>query len=325
MTPLEIRPLENAGAEVLGCDLGSLTVGDANQLEAAFGAFGLLVFRDQAITTDEFIGAVKLWGAPVPNLSVQGGDTNSIVEVISTVSSLGESWHAGDSYREVPSLGSAVLMRSSSSPHETLFASTSAAFAALSGPTQRALEGLRAVHEATYETGKESNRQRAVHPIVIRHPISGNETLYVNPAHTIRVEGMAEGPSLELLNQLFEHGQRDEFIAHLDWEPGSLVMWDSRAFWTLDRHQPLETPRFERLTIAGTKLTAAVRQDPRDLTRVERAGATLAGGIITAAMMGIAEVLEPDRAKPDIEIVSEAPDREPLDDDFNFGELPPLD
>ena len=79
------------------------------------------------------------------------------------------------------------------------------------------------------------------------------------------------------------------------------------------------------MEIAGTALTPAVPQDPADPSLVQRAGATLAGGIITAAMTGIAEVIEPERARPDVEIVAEAPDREPLDDGLDFGGLPPLE
>ena len=135
---------------------------------------------------------------------------------------------------------------------------------------------------------------------------------------------MGESAGIALLNELFEHGQRDECVVNVEWEPGTVILWDSRSMWRFD---PLETDAslFVRTGIAGVELKAAVPADSADPSLVQRAGATLAGGIITAAMTGIAEVIEPERARPDVEIVSEAPEREPLDGGFDFGDLPPLD
>lgn len=327
MTPLEIRNLENVGAEVLGCDLASLTVGDGDQLEAAFNAFGLLVIRDQAITSVELVDFARRWGDLVDAPSAQRHPDLSTVAMTSSVSETPGSWHAGDSFRAEPSAGFVVMNRSTADDAGvTHFASTREAFSTLSGPTQRALEGLVATHEDP------GSAVSATHPVVIRHPRSHDASLYVNPASTTAVVGMAEQPSLSLLNELFEHGQREEFVLTLEWEPGTVVLYDSRSFWVLDHTNPERGPsttssanRFECVRIAGAGLLPAVRQNPRDRSVAERAAATLAGGIITAAMVGIAEVLEPEKVKSDIEIVSEAPEREPLDDGFDFGQLPPLD
>lgn len=65
--------------------------------------------------------------------------------------------------------------------------------------------------------------------------------------------------------------------------------------------------------------------DPPPPTIRERAGGT-AAGIVVAAMIGIGEVLEPEKTNPDIEIVGESPEDEPiLDLDLTFGGLPPLE
>ena len=57
----------------------------------------------------------------------------------------------------------------------------------------------------------------------------------------------------------------------------------------------------------------------------ERAGGT-AAGIVVAAMLGVGEVLEPEKATAPVEIVGEAPQDEPIIDlDLEFSGLPPID
>lgn len=65
--------------------------------------------------------------------------------------------------------------------------------------------------------------------------------------------------------------------------------------------------------------------DPPPPTIRERAGGT-AAGIVVAAMLGVGEVLEPEKTSPGIEIIGEAPQDEPIVDlDLVFDGLPPLD
>ena len=179
-----------------------------------------------------------------------------------------------------------------------LFASTYAAFDTLSTGTQRALEALSARHSlpadssestgvstcswcAPLQAGSESTP--ATHPIVIRHPTSGRKTLFVNPTFTTSVTDMEDAAGLALLNQLYEHSQQPEFTVSVDWEPGTVMLWDNRAM--LHYTDPTgELPLTHRVTIAGSTLRPAVSQNKSDPSLTQRAGATLAGGILTAAM-----------------------------------------
>jgi len=64
--------------------------------------------------------------------------------------------------------------------------------------------------------------------------------------------------------------------------------------------------------------------DPPPPTVRDRAGNT-AAGIVVAAMLGVGEVLEPEKVSAPIEIIGEAPLDEPLIDlDFVLEDLPPL-
>lgn len=303
MTPLEIQPFDGAGAEVFGADLSTISVGDWNQLEAAFASFGLLVFRDQVLSLAELQDFGRRWGT------------------IGAVSEFAgrNSWRADGSHLERPP--HATLLTPVGRPADNTtsrFCSVTAAFAALSTTSQRELEGLTAHHT-------DGGTSSAHHPLVIVNDLSSRKTLYVNPMFTASIDDMDDLNGLALLNQLGEHCQRDEFCAEVTWEPGTVVLVDNRSTWQLDRTDL--TPagfRLYQLRVEGDALVPAARTESTEPSLVQRAGATLAGGVITAAMTGIAEVIEPEKARADIEIVSEAPEQEPLTP-LDFGNLPPLD
>ncbi len=69
----------------------------------------------------------------------------------------------------------------------------------------------------------------ASHPIVRTHPETGRRALYVSPRFTIGVEGMKDADAQELLDTLFEHAVRREFVYHHSWEERDLLMWDNRC------------------------------------------------------------------------------------------------
>jgi len=303
MTSIEIVALEHAGAEVFGCSLSDHSVGEADQIAAAFAAFGLLVIRDQVLDEQELFAVASRFGS---------------ASQVSTPEIRGQ-WNAGDTGRPKPMLGTLSALRGNAGAHDSRFASTYVAIDHLSSTTRTALEGLQGVHAS--ETDPIAT---VTHPLVIRHPLSGRKALFANPSTTVGIDGMSEAAGLALLNELFEHGQREECVGTVSWEPGTVVLWDSRAMWKFEPSHA-DPELLVTMEISGAELKPAVARDASDPSLVQRAGATLAGGIITAAMTGIAEVIEPERVRPDVEIVAEAPDREPLDDGFDFGGLPPLD
>jgi len=300
MTPLEIRSLDCAGAEILGVDLNAITVGEWTQIEAAFAAFGAIFFRDQLLTAEELDRLGSRWG-----------------EVEPTAQAGAHGWQHDQSFREAPPLGSIFTARQGTGSTQRI-ASMYAAFDGLSSGTQRALEMLHGQHHSP-TTG-----ETTTHPVVVRHPISGRSSLYISPAFTTGLVGLDEHEGQALLNELFAHCQRDEFVSEISWSPGSVALIDHRAMWRfVDDAEPADA--MSAVSIRGSALAPAVQPTAPAPTLAKRAGATLAGGIITAAMIGIADVLQPEKRQDDIEIVSDAPDTEPMNDSLDFGDLPPLD
>jgi alpha-ketoglutarate-dependent taurine dioxygenase len=67
----------------------------------------------------------------------------------------------------------------------------------------------------------------AEHPVVVRHPDTGDEILYVSRGITRRIIGMERAESSALLKRLHLHATRpDQVYAH-DWEVGDLIMFDT--------------------------------------------------------------------------------------------------
>ena len=65
-------------------------------------------------------------------------------------------------------------------------------------------------------------------PIVRTHPETGEKSLYVQPRFTIGIEGMDDDEAQPLLDILFAHQIRPEFVYLNEWRDGDLLMWDNR-------------------------------------------------------------------------------------------------
>ena len=100
--------------------------------------------------------------------------------------------------------------------------------------------------------------QDALHPVVIRHPLTGRRTLFVNPRFTTHIDGFSRAESDALLGFLYTHCQQPEFQLRLGWSPGDITIWDNRA--TL--HKAINdyhghARMMHRITIEGVPLQAA--------------------------------------------------------------------
>jgi taurine dioxygenase len=77
----------------------------------------------------------------------------------------------------------------------------------------------------------------------------------VNPGFTLAFEGWSAADSKPLLDYLYAHATRPEFLCRFRWERGSMAMWDNRATW----HYALNDYRGERrllhrITVEGVPL-----------------------------------------------------------------------
>jgi taurine dioxygenase len=278
---IEVSPQSVAvGAEIHGVNLAAeLSNAQFSEIRQAFLEFGVIFFRDQDLSPEQHLAFARRFGAiNVNRFFTPVKDHPEIAEVLKEADqkkNIGAEWHTDHSYDQIPALGSALYGKEIPPlGGDTMFASMGAAFETLSDGLKDTLRSLRAVHssrhvfgparyEAAAGTSEVTSRYRnpelatqdAVHPVVIHHPDTGREILYVNSTFTVRFEGWTDEESAPLLNFLFTHGARPEFACRFRWRKGSLALWDNRATWHMALNDYHGHRRYmHRITIEGVAL-----------------------------------------------------------------------
>jgi taurine dioxygenase len=242
------------GAHISGLDLSTdLPQAVLDELERALAEHGVLFFRGQSLTPEQHIAFSQRFGNIDVNRFFKRVDNYpQIAEVRKEPdqrANIGGGWHTDHSYDEIPAKASALYARDVPDVGgDTLYASTVAAYEALSPGLQATLASLRAVHSSRHVFGENSRQlketdlrgrvlnpdlatQDAVHPVLFTHPITGRKAIYVNPGFTLRFDGWTEQESQALLGMLYEHIRRPEFTTRFAWQNGSLAIWDNRITW----------------------------------------------------------------------------------------------
>lgn len=169
-------------------------------------------------------------------------------------------WHSDYSY--VSTVGKESFLEAfelPKSPPQTCFCSQYVALETLPRKTVEMLRPLRAFHSISYISAEKpeegsaasyaQNKIRAgfmakkarneklglkrpripeaEHPVILRHPDSGREILYVNPGITKYIIGMPRDESDTLLKELYAHSTRPSCVYSHNWQLGDMVMFDT--------------------------------------------------------------------------------------------------
>ncbi|MDA9368421.1 TauD/TfdA family dioxygenase [Flavobacteriaceae bacterium] len=268
----------SCGAIVTDVQLATLDDQALERLKRAFIEHGLLFFREQDLPPEAHLRFAQRWGNIVLNKFFQPldgfPDIAQVRKEKHQQTNIGGGWHTDHSYDEIPALGSILVARVlPETGGDTWFANLYAAYDALSPAMKQRVESLRAVHSNTHLYGDKGYYRTtdlaeqlggmdrvgdATHPVVIIHPESGRKALYVNPGHTIGIEGWGSDESQALLEELYAHVAQRQFICVFDWQPGSVVFWDNRCTWHFAQNDYQGQLRLmHRITLAGSRLNAA--------------------------------------------------------------------
>jgi alpha-ketoglutarate-dependent taurine dioxygenase len=126
---------------------------------------------------------------------------------------------------------------------DTMWSDQGAALADLSANLQEYLSTLHAVHDGreafknilervgkgTWEGKEFEELEPVVHPVVRTHPETGEKVLFVNPGFTSHIAELDRRESDVLLNFLYQHSVRPEFIVRYHWKAGDVGFWDNRS------------------------------------------------------------------------------------------------
>lgn len=259
------------GAEIGNVDI-SKDLDDAtiDQITQALAENGVIFFRDQDLSADrqrEFGRRFVLPGAeraPVPDAQI-----TIIEKEEQQLKNVGGGWHADQTFNEVPSWGSILAAKVlPSAGGDTAFASLAAAYVDLSEGMKTQLETMRAEHNnervitsmslLPQYAGAKATVVKATHPVVIRHPITGRKSLFVNRGYTTHFEGWTQEESAPLLQYLFQKCERPEYQVRLKWRPGTVAFWDNLQVlhYAVNDYQG-ERRVMQRITVSGIRLDRA--------------------------------------------------------------------
>ena len=282
---LHLQPLHPVfAAEASGVDLTRpLSDTDRKAFNAAMNTYGVVVFRDQPLTTDQQIAFANAFGPldiglkrvfkradrlgderliDISNVDPHGGVSkrDSPKNLSNFANQL---WHSDSSFmrpRAAYSMLHALVLPTWGG--NTEFADLRAAYDALDERTRQTVEGLEAEHYAlhtrlllgdeAYTDEQKKAIDPAVWPLVDTHPGSGRKLLFVG-VHARQIMGWPTAESRMFLADLLEHAtQRERVYAH-EWRIGDLVIWDNRATLHRGRRFALEERReLRRTTINDT-------------------------------------------------------------------------
>lgn len=248
------RLIPTFGARITGVDLSrSLEDVIFRKIFNAFHEHSVVVFPGQNISPEQHIDFSRRFGElEVHVLKENLLDGYPEIFVVSNLMENGKPkgrakagwfWHSDLSYQAMPSLGS--LLYAIEVPEcggDTMFSGMEPAYDALSDTMKRLLSTLHAEHDFRqgYEKytsrwgpkmSEESFKARppVVHPVIRTHPETGRKSVYVNPGYTTRIVDMSREESDALLEFLYAHCTRPEFVYRHRWHVGDLLMWDNRS------------------------------------------------------------------------------------------------
>lgn len=271
-----ITPLSDAlGVEVSGIDLRREM--DEETFEAIHDAWidnVIVLFRGQDLSDEDQERYCNRFGELelVRSTRAQDEDHPSIllisnVEDTGKITALGNGgmlFHYDQCYYEHPA--KAAILYAVEVPAvggHTLYGNCYTAYETLPDDIKLRIEGKRTLNYYSY--GDATTRPETpnpempqwVHPMVRTVPESGRKALFVCRLMTIRIEGMDKSESDELLDFLFDHMEKPEFIYEHDWRVGDVMMWDNRCSIHARTDFPPEQRRMMRRITVRDPVTVA--------------------------------------------------------------------
>ncbi|HEX4326452.1 MAG TPA: TauD/TfdA family dioxygenase [Burkholderiales bacterium] len=236
-------------------------------LRRLFGEHGILVFRRQSLSEDEFADFCSHFG--VLERTVRTDWASKVRPEIGLITNLkdfdgralgglgdGEvEWHSDQAYMLNPATGSGLYgVEIAHQGGTTSWANLALAYQALPERLKAQVEGKRAIFsypkrlrgfKGADQMISEEARQRTpdvVHSLVHVNPVSGQKALYLDPTTTIGIVGMPDDEANALLDELAQFAVRPEFLYNHRWQVGDVLLW-SNGF-LMHRREPF--PSSER-------------------------------------------------------------------------------
>jgi taurine dioxygenase len=263
------------GAVVEGLRIGeSLDESQFEAIQAALVRHHVLFFRDQSLTpTQHRDFAARFGQLHVHPIYPHHPEAPEVIVLDSHLTDLQDNaiWHTDVTFTERPPMGSVLAARVlPEAGGDTLWASTTAAYDALSPAMQEFLLPLTATHNIAQSfpverfgmTGEAHERLEAAkrknppvkHPVIRTHPISKRRGLFVQEGFTTHINELSPAESRAVLAFLYQHSIKPEFTVRWKWREGDVAFWDNRdtLHYATDDYGPARRV-MNRATIIGDR------------------------------------------------------------------------
>ena len=250
---------QTLGARIIGIDLAQpLSDSDFRGILRALGGHGVLCFPNQTLTTDQLSAFGRSFGELEINVANAYHEANHPeMMILSNImkdgkqigaNDAGQGWHTDMSYSKDIALANIlharhVPTRNGKPLGETQFRNMHAAYEDLPDTLKHKLEGRTATHDFAKfwdmmvakpgSTRKPlTPEQRAKkppvsQPLFLRHPITGRYVLYANVGYAMSIDDMEPVESGQILDFLFRHQERADYLYAHHWAVGDVLMWDN--------------------------------------------------------------------------------------------------
>src|SRR5260221_659670 len=250
---------EALGATIEGLDLARpLAKDELQQVVQALGERGVVRFPRQQLTGRELRDFSAQLGDLEINVASHAYQEPGVPEVMILsnivengrpigLADAGQGWHTDMSYSRMVAFanvlyGIKIPRRNGKVLGATQFSNMQAAYADLPTEVKKTLHGKTVLHDFNKfwqmiapEKGSKraplTEAQRKAKPQVappgfLRHPLTGKRVLYANPGYAIRINELPETESDAMLEYLFEHQLKPEYLYSSHWEEGDVLVWE---------------------------------------------------------------------------------------------------
>ena len=277
-TGFEVRPLtKHIGAEIHGIDLRQ-PVDEATRaaIYRAWLDHLVIVFPDQKLEQEDLLRVSSYFGEigalrRPPKFFPPG--FNRLLPNIMLISNIRENgepigalpegemmFHHDMIHAPIPHNGTFLYsVEIPTHGGNTLFASGYAAYDTMDPALRDKLEGKTALHLYNYGSTKKGDGHgteafgQSKHPAFRTHEETKRKAVYVNRLMTTGIEGMPDEEAQPLLEAVFDHAEKPEFVYEHVWRVGDLLLWDNRCSSHARTDFPADQRRLMlRTTIEGT-------------------------------------------------------------------------
>jgi taurine dioxygenase len=273
---VKVTPLSpTIGATIEGLDLSDeLDDAQISVINEALLKHHVIFFRNQRLTPVQHRDFAARFGAlHIHPIYPKHADAPEIIVLDTDLVDLTDNaiWHTDVTFSKTPPMGGVLIARVlPSTGGDTLWASSAAAFDALSPAMQEFLLPLTATHsiaqsfpEARFALGEEARARLeaakrdnppVVHPVVRTHPVTKRRGLFVQDGFTTHINELTAAESKTLLQFLYHHSVKPEFVVRWRWQVNDVAFWDNRItqHYATDDYRPARRV-MNRATVIGER------------------------------------------------------------------------